>query len=143
MKTGQTGFTLVELMIVVAIIGILAAVAVPMYQDYTKKTKIADPISLFEGLKTDIGAYYAEEGNLPADQAALTTLVTVEALNGQYAVLNDYQTTPANSTGTISWTVPSVEAGKIIQFEWDGSKWSCNATATTFDDKYLPKFCRP
>ena len=62
MKRVQQGFTLIELMIVVAIIGILAAVAIPQYQDYTKKAKIANAITAIESLKTAVALCMQETG---------------------------------------------------------------------------------
>jgi type IV pilus assembly protein PilA len=66
MKAIQKGFTLIELMIVVAIIGILAAIALPAYQDYTIKAQVSEGPQLSEGLKTAIAEYYAANGAWPA-----------------------------------------------------------------------------
>lgn len=68
-KTVQKGFTLIELMIVVAIVGILAAVALPAYQDYTIRAQITESLSLIEGLKNNISDYYAQTGDFPVDKA--------------------------------------------------------------------------
>ena len=66
MKKMQQGFTLIELMIVVAIIGILAALAVPAYQDYTIRTKVGESASLASAARTAVDVYYSETGTLPA-----------------------------------------------------------------------------
>jgi type IV pilus assembly protein PilA len=63
----QKGFTLIELMIVVAIIGILAAVALPAYQDYTIRAQLSESMALSGGLKTAVGDYFAASGAFPAD----------------------------------------------------------------------------
>src|SRR4026209_2701492 len=70
MKHMHKGFTLIELMIVVAIIGILAAIALPAYQDYTIRTKVSDGLSLAAAAKLAVAETYAATGSLPADNQA-------------------------------------------------------------------------
>ena len=84
MKRMQKGFTLIELMIVVAIIGILAAVAIPAYQDYVVKAKLAKVAGSVDSIKTAIAMYYQEQGSFPVESASV-------AANG------------ANPTGNV-WT---------------------------------------
>jgi len=86
MKTMQKGFTLIELMIVVAIIGILAAVAVPAYQDYTIKSKISEAASMASVVRTAIDVSYSEGtalGSMPATNAALG-LLSASSYNAKY-----------------------------------------------------------
>jgi type IV pilus assembly protein PilA len=71
MKAVQKGFTLIELMIVVAIIGILAAIAIPAYQDYTIRAQVTEGLSLVSGIKTNIEDFYQQKGVFPA--AVVTT----------------------------------------------------------------------
>jgi len=69
-KRAQQGFTLIELMIVIAIVGILAAVALPAYQDYTVRAKMSEPLALLGEAKTSISEYYIAMGDLPPSEAA-------------------------------------------------------------------------
>jgi type IV pilus assembly protein PilA len=69
MKKVQQGFTLIELMIVVAIIGILAAIAIPAYQDYTIRSQVSEGLSLASGSKVAVAEFFQNEGALPADNS--------------------------------------------------------------------------
>jgi type IV pilus assembly protein PilA len=71
MKLVQKGFTLIELMIVVAIIGILAAIAIPAYQDYTIRAQVTEGLNLASDLKAGIAEFYANEGRWPADETEI------------------------------------------------------------------------
>ena len=73
MKTIQKGFTLIELMIVIAIIGILAAIAIPAYQNYTIRSQVTEGISMAAGWKTAISEYYAQNGAFPTGSTTSTS----------------------------------------------------------------------
>ena len=83
MKTIQKGFTLIELMIVVAIIGILAAIAIPAYQNYTMRAQVTEGLNLADGWKTAVAEYYAQNWRVSDHCASLTTAGLV-ASTGKY-----------------------------------------------------------
>ena len=93
LKQVQKGFTLIELMIVIAIIGILAAIAIPAYQNYTIRAQVTEGLTLADGWKTAIAEYYANTGTWPS-AANLTSA-------GQLASVGKYETVTA-TPGTIS-----------------------------------------
>jgi type IV pilus assembly protein PilA len=87
MKAVQKGFTLIELMIVIAIIGILAAIAIPAYQNYTIRSQVTEGLSLADGWKTSISEYYAQNGSFPTSSSTTGGAGTVAvsgASQGKY-----------------------------------------------------------
>jgi type IV pilus assembly protein PilA len=109
MKAVQQGFTLIELMIVVAIIGILAAIAIPAYQNYTIRAQITEGLNLADGWKTAIAEYYANAGSWPAG---------VGNLAGTSTSASKYVSSIAVSGGTIAITyggqVNTKVSGKVL-----------------------------
>ena len=145
MKQVQKGFTLIELMIVVAIIGILAAVAIPAYQDYTIRAKVTEGLSLASGGKTSVSEYFSTNGALPTSNAqagmALSTSITgnnvktVNVLNNPAGVIEVTFSGASTSPilGKVLRLTPTTSAGKIV--------WSCSKN-NTVDPKYRPSSCR-
>ncbi|EMT8957856.1 pilin, partial [Neisseria gonorrhoeae] len=103
MNTLQKGFTLIELMIVIAIVGILAAVALPAYQDYTARAQVSEAILLAEGQKSAVTEYYLNNGKWPADNGAAGVASSPTDIKGKYVkevkVANGVVTATMNSTG--------------------------------------------
>jgi len=156
MKKVQQGFTLIELMIVVAIIGILAAIAIPAYQDYTIRAQAGEGPTLSGGLKTAIAEYYADRGAWPADNAALGIVNTIEGsyvsdisnANGVITVTYGNKANAANLAGGVLSIRPAVSAAGDVAWVCGygtvpGATVVVGADATTVLAKYLPSACRP
>ncbi|ENX4635455.1 pilin, partial [Neisseria gonorrhoeae] len=102
MNTLQKGFTLIELMIVIAIVGILAAVALPAYQDYTARAQVSEAILLAEGQKSAVTEYYLNHGEWPKDNTS-AGVASSDKIKGKYVkqveVKNGVVTAEMASTG--------------------------------------------
>ncbi|HEZ5700487.1 TPA: pilin [Neisseria meningitidis] len=165
MNTLQKGFTLIELMIVIAIVGILAAVALPAYQDYTARAQVSEAILLAEGQKSAVTEYYLNHGIWPGDNSS-AGVASSSKIKGKYVEKVEVK------NGVVTATMLSTGVNKEIQGKklslWakrqDGSvKWFCgqpvtraNANGANNDDtvaadtdaakkidtKHLPSTCR-
>ena len=147
MKKTQQGFTLIELMIVVAIIGILAAVAIPSYQDYTARAQVTEALESVSGAKAAIAEYGVNNGAYPAatGTSPTTTELAITGVYGKAAV--------TEKTGVITYTFgaagtanANIAAKKITFTPPDLSglgngalTWAC--ASTDLPQKYLPKSC--
>ncbi len=130
MKKVQQGFTLIELMIVIAIIGILAAVAIPSYQDYTKKARFSEVLSLSDALKVDIGNCIADNSNsrigcsngalgVPAAMSAATeNTATLTVADG---IITGVATPKADSVTSILTPTPGATSTDPITWENSGT----------------------
>jgi type IV pilus assembly protein PilA len=157
MKTLQKGFTLIELMIVVAIIGILAAVALPAYQDYTKRAKMSEVILAASACRTTITEVYQSlspgsgpgGGNWGCESSASTSkYVTSIVTDANGKVTITAQAIGAGVDGNAVTLVPLIGSGAAATVSADLSKqlwgWRCGSSAdgTTVLQKYLPGSCR-
>jgi type IV pilus assembly protein PilA len=167
LKQIQKGFTLIELMIVIAIIGILAAIALPAYQDYTIRSQVTEGLNLAGGVKAAVADFYAQNGAFPA--AAVTTapptgLGFTAAPTGKYSTVNllangvidiTYSGSQANAKLSATPEHMSVRAGGNVNGDL---VWICgnsavpagvanpapgpNATTATMKSQWMPSSCR-
>lgn len=150
MKAMQKGFTLIELMIVVAIIGILAAVALPAYQDYTARSQVSEALVLVEGPKGGLAEFWSNKGVYPTTNAS-AGVATAASISGKY--VSNVQISGTSAAAIVTATMKGT--GKVAKGIEDATlilsptttagsiKWVCKTgTSSGLKPKYLPSSCR-
>lgn len=138
---GHAGFTLIELMIVIAIIGVLATVAIPAYQDYAVRAKMADPINMSTGAIAQVSEYYAAQGQWPTHNT-MAGLVAPTSFTSAYV----RSLTVSGTRLTVLLTqikagiIPTGATVSFVGTDAGGSiRWKCT---TALAEKYVPTQCR-
>lgn len=148
MKRVHQGFTLIELMIVVAIIGILAAVAIPAYQDYIARSQVTEAVNLTAGVKAPAAEYFQSTGTVPslAELGAQISGRYVDTMTIGSINTNTWYVTATMKTTGVNTNI----AGKIFAISTNngGAQWDCGesggeaANQTDIDPAYLPSSCK-
>ena len=140
MKKLQQGFTLIELMIVVAIIGILAAVAIPAYSDYTIRAKVTEGVGMAAAAKTAISEYRLSKAGFPPTNvsAGMSNTISSQFVSGVQVGAGG--TITVTFTNTASTNIGGKTLIYTPTFTNSTVQWSC--TAGTLDSKYRPAACR-
>lgn len=138
----QQGFTLIELMIVVAIVGILAAIAIPAYQDYIARSKVTELATAADACKSSVAEYAQTQNSLPTDTAAAGCSSNKTNYVESLSVANGVITVTAG--GTDSSKLPAAVVGKTLTLSpalnsGGTVTWACSGTIPA---KYLPANCR-
>ncbi|ENX1589997.1 pilin [Neisseria gonorrhoeae] len=160
MNTLQKGFTLIELMIVIAIVGILAAVALPAYQDYTARAQVSEAILLAEGQKSAVTEYYLNNGEWPENNTS-AGVASASDIKGKYVesvtVANGVVTAKMKPSG-VNKEIQGKKLSLWAKRENGSVKWFCGQPVTRdnkandtvadaadkdkIETKHLPSTCR-
>ena len=143
MKNKEMGFTLIELMIVIAVIGVLAMLAIAAYQEYQIRAQVSEGMGLMDGLKNNIAEYYVDTGYFPPNNA-----VSGSANPG--SIVGKYVTEVSIDAGVIKATLGNAIHAKVFgetlalspTYAGGSFAWNCDVPDTTVPAKYLPSVCR-
>ena len=142
----QHGFTLIELMIVVAIIGILTSLAIPAYQQYSARTKVAEILTFASDIKIMLLESYAAQGSMPTDDDDIVTDATGRLANSTFVANAVYKTVDAD-LAIIEVAVRHLSGGTdgqtlLLEFQGLPSSMLLTCSALTLPTAYLPRVCR-
>ncbi|RBM32163.1 pilin [Vibrio tarriae] len=139
----QQGFTLIELMIVVGIIGVLAAIAIPAYQNYIKKSEAAAGLATARSLITNVDMYIQEKGTFPTNDATGLTAVGASKTMNKLGEIEFTGISGAQGTIKFAFKTNSTINGADVQLAKTSSGWSCTFNkANKISDDELPKSCK-
>ena len=157
MKKVQTGFTLIELMIVIAILGILAAIAIPAYQDYAVRAKVSEAIATITPAKLSVAEYYSSETTLPANKTIAGVGDIVTKYVNSMTIADGVIFVEINRAGTATGVDKVTTAGDDMYIQLvpsiatGGVDWECNVVSDTNDPatpsdaeykRLVPSTCR-
>ncbi|TVO35475.1 pilin [Vibrio algivorus] len=148
-KKLQKGFTLIELMIVVAVIGVLAAIAMPQYQKYIAKSEVASALATLTGAKTNVEAFAVSNGEFPDGSTAGQTATDLGIPEMPLSVSSGVALTPASgAAGSIVFTFADVPKASALAANQNltltrssSGAWTCTSTNISNSDGILPKNC--
>ncbi len=143
MKKLQQGFTLIELMIVIAILGILMAIAIPAYQDYQVRAKVSEGMNLSGAVKLAVAETKSSSGSFPVDASSAGVSTTIKGNNVSSVVVGS---SPSSGTITVTYSgIGALGANNTLvlvpTFTGGSVTWNCKDDSTV-EPKYLPAACR-
>ena len=140
----QQGFTLIELMIVVAIIGVLASIAIPAYQDYTIRAQVSEGLNLAATAKNAVSTYHVDRGRFPTDNIE-AGIAELDEIVGKY--VDQVEISDGNIEIRYGNEAHTTILGRHLQLTPDTSRpgsviWVCATVGEEIEDKHLPSACR-
>jgi type IV pilus assembly protein PilA len=133
------GFTIIELMIAVAIIGVLAAIAIPAYQNYIIRAKVSEALTFASQAKTAVSEYYQSQGTLPADSPAAGLATSITGTNVSQVTVNAGAITVTASIAGVPTASSNIVFTPTVSSS--GVTWQCTSGGS-LDNQYRPSNCK-